>query len=146
MMATTARPLLVLLVDDDLGDVLMIREALEARGTQRIVYVANDGEEAIQFLRREGRYVDAPRPDVVLLDLNMPRKDGRQVLAEVKQDSGLRHIPVVVLTTSTAPEDIIGSYDLHANAFVTKPIGLDDLTEVVQEIDDFFSRIAALPE
>ena len=147
MMTTSARPLLVLLVDDDLGDVLMIREALEDRTSgERVVHVANDGEEALRFLRREGEHSAAPRPDVVLLDLNMPRMDGRQVLAAVKSDEALRKIPVVVLTTSNAPEDILGSYDLHANAYVTKPMSLDDLTEVVHNIDDFFGRIAALPE
>ena len=146
-MMVAERALLVLLVDDDQGDVLMIREALESNSSSsRVVHVANDGEEAMDFLRRRGRHADAPRPDVVLLDLNMPRMDGRQVLAEVKQDAELRNIPVVVLTTSRAPGDITASYSLHANAYVTKPMSLDDLTDVVHEIDNFFSRVAALPE
>jgi CheY-like chemotaxis protein len=109
------------------------------------VYVVNDGEEAVAFLRKTGEYADAPRPDVVLLDLNMPRMDGRQVLAEIKADDELRSIPIVVLTTSQSPADIVSSYSLHANAYVTKPMNLDDLTEVVHKIDYFFARIAALP-
>ncbi len=144
-MATTARSLSVLLVDDDPGDVLMIEEALVSIQAPRHVYVANDGEEAVAFLRQTGRFENAPRPDVVLLDLNMPRMDGRQVLAEIKADAELRSIPIVVLTTSQSPADILSSYSLHANAYVTKPLNLDDLTEVVHKIDYFFARIAALP-
>ena len=144
-MANTARPISVLLVDDDPGDVLMIEEALETIGAPRTVYVVVDGEEAVAFLRQTGQFRHAPRPDVVLLDLNMPRMDGRQVLAEVKADAKLRSIPIVVLTTSQSPADIMSSYALHANAYVTKPMNLDDLTEVVHKIDYFFARIAALP-
>jgi len=144
-LANTARPISVLLVDDDPGDVLMIEEALGSTGAPRTVYVVNDGEEALAFLRQTGQFSQAPRPDVVLLDLNMPRMDGRQVLAEVKADAKLRSIPIVVLTTSQSPADIVSSYSLHANAYVTKPMNLDDLTEVVHKIDYFFARIAALP-
>lgn len=144
-MANTARPISVLLVDDDPGDVLMIEEALESIGSPRTVYVVNDGEEAVAFLRQTGQFTEAPRPDVVLLDLNMPRMDGRQVLAEIKTDVKLRSIPIVVLTTSQSPADIMSSYALHANAYVTKPMNLDDLTDVVHKIDYFFARIAALP-
>jgi CheY-like chemotaxis protein len=144
-LANTARPISVLLVDDDPGDVLMIEEALESIGAPRAVYVVNDGEEAVAFLRQTGQFRHAPRPDVVLLDLNMPRMDGRQVLAEVKADAKLRSIPIVVLTTSQSPADIMSSYALHANAYVTKPMNLDDLTEVVHKIDYLFARIAALP-
>jgi CheY-like chemotaxis protein len=144
-LANTARPISVLLVDDDPGDVLMIEEALESIGAPRAVYVVNDGEEAVAFLRQTGQFRHAPRPDVVLLDLNMPRMDGRQVLAEVKADAKLRSIPIVVLTTSQSPADIMSSYALHANAYVTKPMNLDDLTEVVHKIDYFFARIAARP-
>jgi CheY-like chemotaxis protein len=144
-LASTTRLLTVLLVDDDPGDVLMIEEALESIKAPRRVYVANDGEEAVEFLHQRGRYTRAPRPDVILLDLNMPRMDGRQVLAEIKTDLLLRSIPVVVLTTSQSPDDILSSYSLHANAYVTKPLNLDDLTEVVHKIDYFFARIAALP-
>jgi CheY-like chemotaxis protein len=135
----------VLLVDDDEGDLLMIREALDASASPHRIHIANDGEEALAFLRREGEYDDAPRPDLVLLDLNMPRMDGRQVLAAVKADAELRTIPIVVLTTSRAPADIVGSYELHANAYVTKPMNLDELTAVVKGIDDFFGGIADLP-
>lgn len=123
----------------------MIEEALGSTGAPRTVYVVNDGEEALAFLRQTGQFSQAPRPDVVLLDLNMPRMDGRQVLAEVKADAKLRSIPIVVLTTSQSPADIVSSYSLHANAYVTKPMNLDDLTEVVHKIDYFFARIAALP-
>jgi CheY-like chemotaxis protein len=123
----------------------MIEEALVSTGSPRTVYVVNDGEEALAFLRQTGQFSQAPRPDVVLLDLNMPRMDGRQVLAEVKADAKLRSIPIVVLTTSQSPADIVSSYSLHANAYVTKPMNLDDLTEVVHKIDYFFARIAALP-
>lgn len=144
-MAMTARPISVLLVDDDPGDVLMIEEALESIGSPRTVFVVNDGEEAVAFLRQTGHFTKAPRPDVVLLDLNMPRMGGKQVLAEIKADLKLRSIPIVVLTTSQSPADILSSYALHANAYVTKPMNLDDLTEVVHKIDYFFARIAALP-
>jgi CheY-like chemotaxis protein len=139
------RQLVVLIVDDDPGDVLLIQEALEGGGHARAIHVANDGLEAITFLRRTGEYADAPRPDVVLLDLNMPRKNGRQVLAEIKTDAQLRSIPIIVLTTSQDPADVLDSYALHANAYVTKPINLDGLTSAVAKIDEFFSRVAALP-
>jgi CheY-like chemotaxis protein len=140
------RPVVVLLVDDDPGDVLMIEEALATIGIPRIVHVARDGGEAVEFLRKQGEYADAPRPDFVLLDLNMPRMDGRQVLAEVKADVDLRQIPVVVLTTSRSPDDVLASYGLYANAYVTKPMSLDDLTDTVQRIDDFLTRTAILPK
>jgi CheY-like chemotaxis protein len=145
MMMTTGRVLSVLLVDDDEGDLLMIQEALDSGTAAHEIHVAHDGQEALDFLRRQGRFGDAPRPDLVLLDLNMPRMDGRQVLAAVKVDQELRKIPIVVLTTSRAPADIASSYDLHANAYVTKPMSLDDLTAVVKGIDDFFGGIADLP-
>jgi CheY-like chemotaxis protein len=145
MMMTAGRVLSVLLVDDDEGDLLMIQEALDSGTAAHEIHVAHDGQEALDFLRRKGPFADAPRPDLVLLDLNMPRMDGRQVLAAVKVDQELRKIPIVVLTTSRAPADIASSYDLHANAYVTKPMSLDDLTAVVKGIDDFFSGIADLP-
>ena len=144
-MATTSRSMSVLIVDDDLGDILMIEEALESVGAPRRVFVVNDGEAALAFLRQSGGFAEVPRPDVVLLDLNMPRMDGRQVLAEIKSDADLRSIPVVVLTTSQSPADVLSSYALHANAYVTKPMNLDDLTDVVHKIDNFFARTAALP-
>ena len=108
--------------------------------------MVSDGQEAMEFLRREGRHTEARRPDVILLDLNMPRMDGRQVLGEVKQDEDLRTIPIVVLTTSNADTDIVGSYTLQANAYVTKPIDLDDFNDVVRRIDEFFGRVVVLPK
>jgi CheY-like chemotaxis protein len=144
-MIPAGRVLSVLLVDDDEGDLLMIQEALASSATAHEIHVVHDGEEALQFLRRQGPFEAAPRPDLVLLDLNMPRMDGRQVLAAVKADEELRTIPIVVLTTSRSPADIVSSYRLHANAYVTKPMSLDELTEVVHGIDDFFSGIADLP-
>ena len=144
-MNSSVRQLVVLVVDDDPGDVLLICEALELSGHTRSLHVAGDGHEAIAFLRRTGQHTGAPRPDVVLLDLNMPRKDGRQVLAEIKADPELASIPIVVLTTSQDPADILASYTLQANAYVTKPLNLDDLTTVVAKIDEFFARIIALP-
>jgi CheY-like chemotaxis protein len=140
-----ARRLVVLIVDDDPGDVLLIQEALEQAGHARAIHVANDGLEAVTFLRKEGAYSNAPRPDVVLLDLNMPRKNGRQVLVEIKTDPLLRSIPIVVLTTSQNPADVMDSYNLHANAYVTKPLSLEDLTSAVTRIDEFFALVATLP-
>ncbi|MFR9776858.1 response regulator [Micromonospora sp. MS34] len=139
-------PVRILVVDDDPGDVLMIEEALEDSDVEKVIDVVNDGQEAMEFLRREGRHTEAKRPDVILLDLNMPRMDGRQVLGEVKQDEDLRTIPIVVLTTSNADTDIVGSYTLQANAYVTKPIDLDDFNDVVRRIDEFFGRVVVLPK
>ena len=135
----------VLLVEDDPGDVLLIEEAFEYNKVRNRLRVVSDGVEALAFLRREGRFADAPRPGLILLDLNLPRKDGREVLAEVKDDAELRSIPVVVLTTSKAEEDILRSYDLHANAYVTKPVDFDRFIEVVRQIDDFFVSVVRLP-
>jgi len=135
----------VLLVEDDPGDVVLIREAFEHNKVYNALHVVSDGVEALEFLRREGEHAGARRPDLVLLDLNLPRKDGRQVLAEVKEDADLRTIPVVVLTTSEADEDIVRSYDLHANAYVSKPVDFDRFIEVVRQIDDFFVSVVKLP-
>ncbi|MCW2639519.1 MAG: response regulator [Dactylosporangium sp.] len=143
--APTPAPIEVLLVEDDPGDVLMTQEAFEEHKVRNHLAVVNDGAEAIAYLRREGRYADAPRPDLVLLDLNLPRRDGREVLAEIKNDPDLRQIPVVVLTTSQADEDIVRSYQLHANAYVTKPVDFDRFIEVVRQIDDFFVSVVKLP-
>ncbi|KAB1934508.1 response regulator [Micromonospora sp. ALFpr18c] len=140
------QPVRILVVDDDPGDVLMIEEALADSDVDKIIDVVSDGEEAMEFLRAEGRHEQARRPDVILLDLNMPRMDGRQVLGAVKQDEGLRTIPIVVLTTSNADTDIVGSYTLQANAYVTKPIDLDDFNDVVRRIDEFFGRVVVLPK
>nr|MDT0657431.1 response regulator [Micromonospora sp. DSM 115978] len=146
MGADASSPVRILVVDDDPGDVLMIEEALEGSDVDKSIDVVGDGQEAMEFLRGEGRHVGAPRPDVILLDLNMPRMDGRQVLSAVKGDEDLRTIPIVVLTTSNADTDIISSYTLQANAYVTKPIGLDDFNDVVRRIDEFFGRIVVLPK
>ena len=135
----------VLLVEDDPGDVVLIREAFEHNKVYNALHVVSDGVQALEFLRREGEYADARRPDLVLLDLNLPRKDGREVLAEVQADADLRTIPVVVLTTSKAEEDIARSSDLHANAYVSKPVDFDRFIEVVRQIDDFFVSVVKLP-
>jgi len=145
-MGDSPQPVRILVVDDDPGDVLMIEEALADSDVDKVIDVVSDGEEAMEFLRAEGRHSDARRPDVILLDLNMPRMDGRQVLGAVKQDEDLRTIPVVVLTTSNADTDIVGSYTLQANAYVTKPIDLDDFNDVVRRIDEFFGRVVVLPK
>ncbi|MGA3216536.1 MAG: response regulator [Acidimicrobiales bacterium] len=135
----------ILLVEDDPGDVLITREALSAAKIFHNLEVLDNGEEAIAYLRKEGEYRDAARPDLVLLDLNLPRLDGREVLARIKGDEGLRRIPVVVLTTSNAEEDVLRSYDLHANAYVTKPVDFDAFMAVVRQIDDFFVTVVRLP-
>ena len=139
------QPLSVLLVEDDPGDVLIAREALAAGRLSTDLHVVNDGDEALSYLRRLDGYADAIRPDLILLDLNLPRKSGHEVLAEVKQDPELRRIPVVVLTTSQAREDVAKSYDLHASVHVAKPSDFDQLTQVVKQIDDFFGNVAELP-
>jgi CheY-like chemotaxis protein len=135
----------VLLVEDDPGDVLMTREALEGNKIANQLYVVNDGEAALNFLHKRGEFADMPTPDLILLDLNLPRVDGRQVLAEVKSDPLLRQIPVVVLTTSEADEDVLCSYDLHANAYVTKPVDFERFIEIVRKIDEFFVSVVRLP-
>jgi CheY-like chemotaxis protein len=135
----------VLLVEDDPGDVLMTREAFAEHGLTNRLHVVPDGAEALAYLHREGRYADAIRPDLILLDLNLPKRDGREVLAEVKNDPDLHQIPVVVLTTSQADEDILRSYQLHANAYVTKPVDYDKFIAVVRQIDEFFVNVAKLP-
>jgi CheY-like chemotaxis protein len=135
----------VLLVEDDQGDVLMTREAFEHHKIRNKLHVVTDGEQALQFLRREGEYADMPRPGLILLDLNLPRRDGREVLGEIKADPELRTIPVVVLTTSEAEEDILRSYSLHANAYVSKPVDFDRFIEVIRQIDDFFVTVVKLP-
>ena len=135
----------VLLVEDDPGDVLMTREAFEANKVANLLCVVNDGEAALDFLHKRGEFADVSTPDLVLLDLNLPRVDGRQVLAEVKADPVLRQIPIVVLTTSEAEEDVFRSYDLHANAYVTKPVDFERFIEVVRKIDEFFVSVVRLP-
>jgi CheY-like chemotaxis protein len=138
-------PIEVLLVEDDPGDVLLIREAFADNKVSNRLHVVSDGVEAMEFMRRKGAHADAPRPDLVLLDLNLPRKDGREVLADVKADEDLRMIPVVVLTTSQAEEDVLRSYDLHANAYVSKPVDFERFIGVVRQIDQFFVSVVKLP-
>ena len=141
----SATPIEVLLVEDDPGDVLMTQEAFEEHKVRNSLAVVNDGTEALAYLRREGQYANAVRPDLILLDLNLPRRDGREVLAEIKKDDDLGRIPVVVLTTSAADEDILRSYQLHANAYVTKPVDFDRFIQVIRQIDEFFVSVVKLP-
>jgi CheY-like chemotaxis protein len=139
------RSLQILVVDDDDADALMISEALESTDHHATVDRVADGREALDYLRREGRYANALRPDLILLDLNMPRMDGRETLAAIKNDDKLKAIPVVILTTSGAAPDIVSSYQHRANAYVTKPFGLDDFESTVRQIDRFYREVATLP-
>ncbi|MBI2911413.1 MAG: response regulator [Chloroflexi bacterium] len=139
------RPIEILLVEDNPGDVRLTREALKEGKVRNRMSVARDGAEAMAFLRQEGEYADAPRPHLILLDLNLPGKDGREVLEEIKADPDLMRIPIVVLTTSRAEQDILRSYELHANCYVTKPVDLDQFIKVVQAIEDFWLSIVTLP-
>jgi len=140
-----SRPIEILLVEDNPGDARLTQEALREGKIRNNLHHARDGVEGLAFLKREGEYAKAPTPDLVLLDLNMPRKDGRQVLAEMKQDPRLRTIPVVVLTTSEAENDIVRSYELHANCYVTKPVGLEQFIAIVREIESFWLAVVTLP-
>jgi len=142
---TVGIPVEILLVEDNPGDVRLAREGLSECKIRNNLHVVDDGVKALAFLRRQDGYAKAPRPDLVLLDLNLPRKDGREVLREVKEDESLRTIPVVVLTTSKAEEDILKSYSLHANCYVTKPMGLQQFLDVVRSIEDFWFTIVKLP-
>ena len=144
-MSPNAVPVEILLVEDDPGDVMITREAIESSKVANRLSVVSNGEEALQFLRHEEPFADAARPGLILLDLNLPRLDGREVLARIKSDPDLRRIPVVVLTTSSSDEDIVRSYDLHANAYVTKPVDFDQFMSVVRQIDEFFVSIVTLP-
>ena len=136
----------VLLVEDDDGDVLMTREAFEYHKIRNRLHVVNDGEQALQFLRRSGDYADAPRPGLILLDLNLPRVDGLEVLAEIKADPVLKVIPVVILTTSQAQQDVLRSYALHANAYVSKPVDFERFMEAIRQIDNFFVTLVKLAQ
>jgi CheY-like chemotaxis protein len=138
-------PIEVLLVEDDPGDVLMTKEAFEDHKLRNTLHVVSNGVDAMLFLRKEGAFAGSPTPDLVLLDLNLPRMDGREVLAAIKADEALRRIPVVVLTTSEAEEDVLRSYNLHANAYVTKPVDFEQFVQVVRHVDDFFLTVVRLP-
>lgn len=142
---TMERVVEVLLVEDNAGDVRLTTEAIRESGLRINLSVAEDGEEAMAFLHREGRYANAPRPDLILLDLNLPKKDGREVLGEIKSDPGLKRIPVIVLTTSSSERDIQMTYELHANCYVTKSMDLDQFDHVIKTIEDFWLKIVKLP-
>jgi CheY-like chemotaxis protein len=139
------KPIEILLVEDNPGDARLTREALSLSKVRNNLHHVRDGEEAVAFLRRQGGYASAPTPDLVLLDLNLPRRDGREVLEDIKNDAALKHIPVVILTSSQAEEDIMRSYRLHANCFITKPVDLEQLTKVVQGIEQFWFTLVRLP-
>jgi len=141
----TMRPIEILLVEDNPGDVRLTMEALKESKVKNQLHVVRDGEEAMDFLHRRGTYAQAPRPDVILLDLNLPKKDGREVLKEIKDDPELRRIPVAVVTICEAEEDILKSYNLHANCYIKKPIGIDQFVKVVRSIEDFWFTIVTLP-
>lgn len=145
MTGNDLKPVEVLLVEDNTGDVRLTLEAMKEGKVINNLSIASDGVEAMAFLRKEGRYKDASRPDIILLDLNLPKKDGREVLAEIKADPSLRLIPVVVLTTSQAEEDILRTYNLHANCYVTKPVDLEQFINVVKSINDFWFSVVKLP-
>ncbi len=145
-MTSDDRPVVVLLIEDDPGDELITREAFEHNKINNKLNVARDGEEGLDYLYRRGAHQDAQRPDLILLDLNLPKYDGRQLLEKIKSDPDLCHIPIVVLTTSRAEEDILRSYKLHANAYVTKPVDLDQFMNAVRQIDEFFVQVVRLPQ
>lgn len=143
--AHAARPVDILLVEDNPGDARLTLEAMRDAKLSNRIHVVGDGVEAMAFLRHSGTYADAPRPDLILLDLNLPKKDGREVLAEVKADAALKRIPVVVLTTSQAESDVLGAYDLHANCYIVKPVELAQFMAIVQKIDEFWVQVVTLP-
>jgi len=144
-MREVGRPIEILLVEDSPGDVRLTREALTANKIRNTLHVVADGVQALAFLRKQGKHANAPRPNLILLDLNLPKKDGREVLAEIKGNGDLRRIPVVVLTTSGAEEDILKAYDLNANCYVTKPVNLDSFIQVVKSIESFWVMVVELP-
>jgi two-component system response regulator len=146
LIGSDAEPIEVLLVEDSPGDVRLTREAFKDAKVHINLHVATDGIEAMAFLRCKGEYADVPRPDLILLDLNLPKKDGREVLEEIKETPALKSIPVVILTTSDSEEDILRSYRLHANCYITKPVGLDGFLKVVHSIDSFWLSVVKLPK
>ena len=143
--SVTGRPIDILLVEDSPSDVLLTREALARFRLLNTIHVVDNGEDALAFLHKEGRYSQVPRPDLILLDLNLPRKDGREVLREIKADDRLKIIPVVILTSSKAEEDVMKSYDLHANSYICKPVEFDKFTEAMQCIGEFWFAVVTLP-
>ncbi len=145
-METTGRPIEILLVEDNPADVRLTVEILKETKVRNNLTVAGDGNEALELLRRTGRYTHAVQPDLILLDLNLPKKDGKQVLAEIKADPVLKRIPVVILTSSKAEEDIVKSYNLYANCYVTKPVDLEQFVKVVKSVEDFWLTIVKLPQ
>jgi chemotaxis family two-component system response regulator Rcp1 len=140
------KPIDILLIEDNPGDVRLTMEVFREGKVFNNLHVVSDGEEAADFLRRKGAFADSPRPDLILLDLNLPKKDGRTLLAEIKSDQDLKRIPVVVLTTSKAEQDILRSYDLHANCYITKPVELEEFITIVQNIESFWLSIVKLPQ
>jgi CheY-like chemotaxis protein len=145
-MTLSLKPIDVLLIEDDAGDELMTREAFDEHKISNRLHIVRDGEEALDFLYRRGQYEKSPRVDLILLDLNLPKYDGRQVLEQIRGNPELTHIPVVILTTSSSEEDILRSYKLHANAYVTKPVDVNDFIAAVRQIDDFFLSVVRLPQ
>jgi CheY-like chemotaxis protein len=144
-MKIIGKPVEILLVEDNEGDVGLIEEVFEEAKIRNNIHVAEDGEEAVLYLRGEGKFSGSPRPDIILLDLNLPKKDGREVLKEIKEDDNLKNIPVVILTTSNAEKDILRAYDLHANAYITKPLDFDQFIKVVGSIENFWLESVNLP-
>jgi two-component system, chemotaxis family, response regulator Rcp1 len=138
-------PIDILLVEDNAGDARLAKEALKDSKMKNELYIVDDGEKALSFLKKQGKYKDVPRPELILLDLNLPKKDGKEILAEIKEDKHLKRIPVVILTISKAEEDIIKTYDLHANCYITKPIDLDQFMKAIKSIDEFWLSIVTLP-
>ncbi len=146
-MTTTreTRPVEILMVEDNPGTVRLTQEVMRESKVRNTMHVVHDGVEALAFMRQQGRYATAPRPDLVLLDLNLPRKDGRETLSEMKSDEDLRRIPVVILTSSRSEEDVLRAYNLHANCYLTKPIGLEDFVKIVKSIESFWIEVVTLP-
>jgi two-component system response regulator len=142
---TRVKPIDILLVEDNPGDVRLTEEALKENNLHLNVHVVGDGVEAMEFLKREGNFSDAPHPDLIFLDLNLPKMDGRELLSKIKEDPDLRRIPVVILTISTAEEDVFKTYDLHANCYITKPVDMDQFIKVVKSVEDFWFAIVKLP-
>jgi CheY-like chemotaxis protein len=144
-MKILAKPVEILIIEDNEGDIGLIEEVFEEAKIRNKLHIVEDGEEAVLYLRGEGKFSGFPRPDIILLDLNLPKKDGREVLREIKEDSNLKIIPVVILTTSNAEKDILRAYDLHANAYVTKPLDFDQFIKVIDSIEKFWLEIVELP-